>query len=154
MTLPNIHAAQVNQQDRQGRTALTYAVENEEVDTAVALLRYGASLGLVDAKQRSIYSGCQSGFLKPLRQRLSEWKEDVEMGRNPPKMVPGTRGKKRTRDPDPRDSNERTSTLIPVENGNPKKRKISRAAGPETLKRWAQQKVPENVIPTGVSQSQ
>eukprot|EP00434_Breviolum_minutum_P019461 symbB.v1.2.017163.t1/scaffold1332.1/size124990/7 len=138
----------VNQQDRQGRTALTYAVENEEVDTAVALLRYGASLGLVDAKQRSIYSGCQSGFLKPLRQRLSEWKEEVEMGRNPPKMN-GTRGKKRTRDPDPRDSDARTSTLISVENGNPKKRRISRAAGPETLKRWAQQKVPENVIPTG-----
>lgn len=149
MTLPNIHAAQVNQQDRQGRTALTYAVENEEVDTAVALLRYGASLGLVDAKQRSIYSGCQSGFLKPLRQRLSEWKEEVEMGRNPPKMVPGTRGTKRTRD-----SDARVTRTLSVENGNPKKRRISRAAGPETLKRWAQQKVPENVIPTGVSQSQ
>lgn len=129
-------------------------MENEEVDTAVTLLRYGASLGLVDAKQRSIYSGCQSGFLKPLRQRLSEWKEEVEMGRNPPKMVPGTRGKKRTRDPDPRDSDERVTLTLSVENGNPKKRRISRAAGPETLKRWAQQKVPENVIPTGVSQSQ
>ena len=109
------------------------------MDTAVQLLRYGASLGLVDGKQRSIYSGCHAPFLKPLTKRLSEWKEDVEMF---PQMKWPEISSRSTR----KRRNEETMG----ENGL-KKRRISQAAGPETLKRWAQQKVPENVIPTGVS---
>lgn len=46
----------VNQQDHDGRSSLAYAAEGGHMDTAVALLRRGASLGMVDDRQQSVYS--------------------------------------------------------------------------------------------------
>ena len=56
----------VNQQDHEGRSSLAYAAEGGHMDTAVALLRCGASLGMVDDKQQSVYSVSE--------QEVKEWK--------------------------------------------------------------------------------
>ncbi|CAE7197964.1 unnamed protein product [Symbiodinium microadriaticum] len=100
-------AASVNQVDSWGETALFYAMKWQRLETAIYLLRSGASMGIVNKRRQSAEGLATVELARELHSRMQEWAE------------PPTRKRKRTEEEQEEEEN------------------VGAAEGPLALEEWA-----------------